>query len=101
MSLRRGFKAEANRISLCLRRGLGLTAEAPINLEALAHYLKVAYQIEVIIVALSSFRDKYPDAVRQLSVIDPGAFSAASLLGGHSSLTPGLSADSRSIIGPW
>jgi hypothetical protein len=79
MSLRRGFKAEANRISLYLRRGLGLTPEAPINLEALARHLRVSHQIEAIIVALSVFRDEYPDAVRQLSVLDPGAFSAATV----------------------
>ena|SRR5690349_5084613 len=79
MSLRRGFKAEANRISLCLRRSLGLTPEAPINLEALARHLKVERGIVVIIVPLSRFRDEYPDAVRQLSVIDSGAFSAATV----------------------
>jgi hypothetical protein len=79
MSLKRGFKAEANRISLRLRRSLGLTPEAPINLDALARHLKIARQIEVIIVPLSRFRDVYPDAVRQLSVIDPGAFSATTV----------------------
>jgi hypothetical protein len=58
---------------------LGLTPEAPIDLEALARHLKIAFQIEVIIVPLSRFRDEYPDAVRQLSVIDSGAFSAATV----------------------
>ena len=79
MSLKHGFKAKANRISLRLRRSLGLTPEAPINLEALARHLKVVCQIEVIIVPLSRFRDEYPDAVRQLSVVDSGAFSAATV----------------------
>jgi hypothetical protein len=41
MSLKRGFKAEASRISLRLRTSLGLAPHAPIDLNALAHHLNV------------------------------------------------------------
>jgi IrrE N-terminal-like domain len=73
MSLRRGFKAEADRISLGLRRSLGLAAHAPIDLMA------VLEKMSVPAVPLSSFNDEFPDAVHQLSKIDQGAFSAATL----------------------
>ncbi len=82
MSLRRGFKAKANRISLDLRRALGLTPEAPIKLDEVVHHLKVAHKIDVIIVGLSCFQSGYPSAVRQLSIIDPSAFSATTLPSG-------------------
>lgn len=73
MSLRRGFKANANRISLRLRRSFGLRPEAPIDLALIAARLNIR------IVPLTEFADEYPAAVKQLTVIDSGAFSAATL----------------------
>lgn len=73
MSLKRGFKAEANRISLALRKTLGLAPHAPMDLKALAAHLDVR------VVTLTSFEKEYPGAVRQLTKIDDGAFSAATL----------------------
>lgn len=73
MSLRRGFKAQANRISVQLRRSLGVLPHAPIDLNPVAHHLGVS------IVELTSFAAECPDAVRQLTRIDGSAFSAATL----------------------
>ncbi len=73
MSLRRGFKASANRISVRLRRGQGLPAHAPIDLAV------VAARLQIEIVPLSSFEAAFPKAVRQLVHLDNGAFSAATL----------------------
>lgn len=73
MSLRRGFKANANRISLRLRRSLGLSFQAPIDITI------VARRMQVILVPLSSFAGEYPREVEQLAQIDRGAFSAATL----------------------
>jgi IrrE N-terminal-like domain len=75
MSLRRGFKSRANQISVRLRRGQGLPPEAPIDLRV------VAARMQIDVVALSSFHQQHPAAVTQLSQIDPGAFSAATLRG--------------------
>jgi len=73
MSLRRGFKASANRLSLRLRRSQGLAPEAPIDLNIVARRLSLE------IIPLSDFRDECPNAVRQLVHIDSGAFSAATV----------------------
>jgi hypothetical protein len=73
MSLKRGFKAEANRISLRLRARLGLSPHAPIDLNALARDLHVP------IVALSAFAADFPEPVRHLTSVEPGAFSAATV----------------------
>ena len=78
MSLRRGFKARANQISVRLRRGQGLPAHAPIDLAV------VAARLDIDLVPLSSFASEFPKAVRQLARIDSGAFSAATLPIGHS-----------------
>ncbi len=78
MSLRRGFKASANRISVRLRRGQGLPAHAPIDLTV------VAARLQIDVVPLSSFGVDFPKAVRQLAHIDTGAFSAATLPVGDS-----------------
>jgi hypothetical protein len=75
VSLRRGFKSRANQISVRLRRGQGLSPEAPIDLRV------VAGRLEIDILPLSSFRREYPGPVKQLSKIDPSAFSAATLRG--------------------
>lgn len=73
MSLRRGFKAEANRISLRLRTSLRLAPHSPIELGA------VAKQLGVTIVQLTSLADKCEKAVRHLVHVEQGAFSAATL----------------------
>jgi Zn-dependent peptidase ImmA (M78 family) len=64
MSLKRGFKASANRMAVRLRRGQGLSPEAPISLEIIAE------RLDIEIVPLSSFAAKHPAAVRQLTVMD-------------------------------
>jgi len=74
MSLRRGFKANANRISLRLRRSLGLHPDAPIDLNG------IAARLGITIVPLSSFATEHAAAVHQLLRVDPGAFSAATLV---------------------
>lgn len=73
MSLRRGFKAEANRISRQLRRSLGLLPHAPIDLNLVARHLGVP------IVELTTFSRECPDQVHQLTMIDGSAFSAVTL----------------------
>ncbi len=73
MSLRWGFKAEANRISLRLRRDLGLAPHAPIELFALAEKLGAH------VVPLSVFADECPDAVHHFTHVEPTAFSAATV----------------------
>jgi hypothetical protein len=73
MSLRRGFKADANRISLRLRRSLELSPEAPIDLEPIAR------RLDVKILGLSEFADESPQAVHQLTRVDQAAFSAATI----------------------
>lgn len=73
MSLRRGFKANANRISLRLRRSLELRPEDPIDLALIAARLQIG------IVPLTDFARECPSAVRQLTITDRAAFSAATL----------------------
>jgi hypothetical protein len=73
MSLRRGFKANANRISVRLRESLGLRPDAPIDLTA------IAARLGITIVPLSSFAAEHTAAVCRLMQIDPSAFSAATL----------------------
>jgi hypothetical protein len=73
MSLRRGFKAHANRLSVRLRRSLSLPPEAPIDLD------RVAQRLGIEIVGLRQFANECPEAVAQLTIRDEGAFSAATL----------------------
>ncbi|MGA2232825.1 MAG: ImmA/IrrE family metallo-endopeptidase [Tepidisphaeraceae bacterium] len=73
MSLRRGFKAAANRIAVQLRADIGLRAEDPIDLDVLGKSLDVP------IVPLTSFANRLGWAVRQLTKNDPSAFSAVTL----------------------
>jgi hypothetical protein len=73
MSLRRGFKAEANRLAIRMRRHLGLAPHAPINLRMLASRLGSR------VARLSEFADEHGEAVRQLTRRDPSAFSAATI----------------------
>jgi hypothetical protein len=60
-------------MSLRLRRSLGLAPEAPIDLDVIAR------RLDITLVPLSDFRNGYPTSERQLSTIDPGAFSAATV----------------------
>ena len=73
MSLRRGFRADANRLSLRLRKSLGVAPEVPIDL------YPIATRLGVEIVGLSTFGNEFPDAVRHLSEVDTTALSAATL----------------------
>lgn len=73
MSLRRGFKARANQISVRLRKGQGRSPQAPIYLEIIADRLGIE------IVPLSVLKGDCQTAVRRLSIIDNGSFSAATL----------------------
>lgn len=76
MSLRRGFKANANRIAVRLRRSLELPPEAPMDLAVIAARLNIK------LAPLTSFAREHPGAVHQLTVVDPGAFSAATVRNG-------------------
>ena len=73
MSLRRGFKAHANRLALRLRRGQNRAPHDPIDLEIIASHL------EIPIVRLSSFAKTNPRAVQHLSITDSDAFSATTI----------------------
>lgn len=73
MSLRRGFKASANRLAIRLRRGQDRQPHAPIDLEIIAQRLGIE------IVPLSALAKESPHAVRHLSIIDSDAFSATTI----------------------
>ena len=65
-----GFKAKANRIAVGLRLQLGLAAQVPIDVHALAAHLGIT------IVPLSAFKQWCSEQVTQLKG-DAGGFSAA------------------------
>lgn len=71
MGLSRGFKAQANRIAVGLRRQVGLAAQEPIDVYALAAHLGIA------VVPLSVFKETCGAEVSQLTTRDAGAFSAS------------------------
>ena len=73
MGVPHGFKADADRIAIGLRRQMGLRDNAPIDVEALADRLGIS------VVPLSSFVDVRPQCVEQLVNWDVGAFSASLL----------------------
>ena len=73
MSVPRGFKADADRIAIGLRRQMCLPDEAPIDLDALA--TKLGFPI----IPISTFADVSPEHVAQLVEGDIGAFSASLL----------------------
>ena len=73
MSLRRGFKASANRIAVRLRRGQSRAPHEPIDLEV------IAKRLEIKIVPLSALAKEAPQAVRHLSITDSDAFSATTI----------------------
>ena len=67
--MRRGFKAEAERLSMRIRQQIGVSEEAPINVKDLARHLNVE---------VFSASDLVSDTrLRQLEDEQPGAFSAA------------------------
>jgi uncharacterized protein DUF955 len=76
MAFRRGFKREAHELAAEVRGDLGLgpldRLEPPLLLESLA----------IPAIPLSDHTGLIPDAVDQLSVVDPGAFSAATVFCG-------------------
>ena len=70
MSVPHGFKAQANRIALGLRRQMGLLDTAPIDMEDLASRLRLP------VVPVTTFAEFCPGAIRQILDRDPSAFSA-------------------------
>jgi Zn-dependent peptidase ImmA (M78 family) len=70
MTLRRGFKKEANELALEVRRELSLDAADPIDVRALAKWL------EIPVVSLKTLAATVPDAVHHFHVVEPKAFSA-------------------------
>lgn len=70
MNLPHGFKAQANRIAIGLRRQMHIAAVAPVDLDCLADRLGLS------IVPISKFSDWSPASVTQLVARDPGALSA-------------------------
>jgi Zn-dependent peptidase ImmA (M78 family) len=71
--MRRGFKTEAERLSLATRAEMGLAATDRLDPNVLAAHLAIP------IVSLEVLRVACPDAVRQLVDQDPEAFSAATI----------------------
>ncbi len=69
VSLKRGFKANANRIALKVRADLGLLPHAPIDLARLAKSLNIE------IVPLSAFAASHPKSAKQLMHHDRKALS--------------------------
>jgi Zn-dependent peptidase ImmA (M78 family) len=80
MELRRGFKSEAHRLAREIRQELGLGVAAPIDAWVLAKHLAIP------VLRLSSFRENAPVAVRQLTQLDPSAFSACTVCLGYRKL---------------
>lgn len=70
MNLPHGFKAAANRIAVALRHQMQLPPDAPIDVERLAGRLSLP------LVPISVFAAEYPSQVKQLTVQQPGKFSA-------------------------
>lgn len=70
MNFPRGFKAQANRIALGLRRQMGLLDTVPIDMEGLAS------RLGILIVPVTRFAALCPEAIRQILDRDPEAFSA-------------------------
>lgn len=70
-SLRRGFKAEAERLATRLRLELGLPPNARIDVDKLAQYLGVAVRSADELVPLSE--------LERLDELQPGCFSAATI----------------------
>lgn len=69
MTLRRGFKAEAERTALRLRSEIGVTQTAPIDLDALAGHLEMKVVVGDTLIGLGPFEE--------LEAMQVGVFSAA------------------------
>lgn len=80
MTLRRGFKTEANTIAGQVRTELGLRAWAPLDPRKLADLLAIP------LLPLSTFRAVAPDAVEHFAIGEPEAFSAVTVFRGPSRL---------------
>ena len=76
MSLRRGFKKEANQYARDFRQELGLAFHAPLCPFALAKHLAID------VLKLSSFEHDKPDAVHHLMKTEPKSFSAGTVFHG-------------------
>ena len=74
--LRRGFKAEANRLAREIRQDLGLNAVDPLDPRALAQDLGIP------LVPLSALKKDAPAVVRHFSQQESGAFSAMTMFYG-------------------
>lgn len=77
MNLPHGFKAQANRIAIGLRRQMHIADVAPVDLDDLANRLGLS------IVPISEFSDSSPASVTQLVDHDPSALSALLLRSGR------------------
>lgn len=73
MGVPHGFKADADRIAIGLRRQMRLPAHVPMDVGTLAA------RLGFLVVPLSSFADHCPGAVEQLVNLDVSAFSASLL----------------------
>jgi len=89
MSLRRGFKAEANRVAREVRRELGVGAAAPLDPWNLAAHLGIPVE------KLSSMKRDAPEAVKQFTRRDREAFSAVTIFSGYKRLIVVNDAHSR------
>ena len=77
MTLRRGFKTEANEYARELRAELRLAPHEPLSPWALAEHLDIP------VMCLSELARGEPDAVRYLMRTAPDVFSAATLFSGY------------------
>lgn len=89
MTLRRGFKTEANRVARKTRGELGLRAIDPLDPWALARFL------EIPVMPLSHLANDAPEAVRHFHRVESGAFSAVTVFDGPSRLVVYNDAHSR------
>lgn len=76
MTLRRGFKAEANEIALEVRSELGLRPIDPLDVWVLARHLEIPVH------QLSVLHQWAPTALRHFSVVHPSVFSAVTVFDG-------------------
>jgi hypothetical protein len=80
MTLRRGFKSEANTIARQVREEMGLWVGAPLD------PWKLAEHVAIPLLPLAALKAATPDAVNQFSSVEPGAFSAVTVFNGPSRL---------------
>lgn len=76
MTLRRGFKTEANEIACDTREELRLAKRAPLDPWKLANHL------EIPVITLSSLSDQIPDAIRYFTRTNRSDFSAVTVFQG-------------------